>query len=367
MGTTPLLQNGLDRSLEKLDELGLTRPPNVLLAEYLAALTAAELLDGQAAAKVSAAFNRLRYSVVPEEDPEFREAVIALDAVAERLRAMSPQERERVCQSVLGRLPLPGAARVPHSQDASPAGTEAAPSSAAPAAPERSNESSIDSLFEPSGSRTQVVTAVPRNGVHHGVRPRLPRVPMEVCALVALAVFFGGYFFRDAADKVVKTVSAGRPDADRLRDVWVTPEAWVDTVRQYGIDESRNHHWRTARLALELALASSDADLKTQHGTLNALAWSYLFPDEDGVTNPQRALELANRAIQIERAPGYLDTAALAYFQLGKISDAVRLQREALVRVNLSGTPLWSELSDRLKKFEDAERRQDAATATKMN
>jgi tetratricopeptide (TPR) repeat protein len=360
MGTTPALHNGLDVALEKLEKLGLTRPPNVLLAEYLAALTAAELLDSQPAAKVSDAFNRLRYSVVPEEDPEFREAVIALDAVAERVRAMSPEDRDRVCQIVLSRLPLPGAERVPHSRDASPEGTVAAPSSGGPAATEGSNESNIDGLFAASGSRTRAVTTMPRNGL----RPRLPRVPLEVCAIIALVVFFGGYFSRDAADKVLKSVSSDSPNPGLIRDVWVTPETWVETVRLRGIDEMHNHNLRTSRLALELVLACSDADANT----LNTLAWIYLFPDEDGVTNPQRSLQLVNRAIEIERSPAYLDTAAEAYFQLGKLPEALRLQREALVRIdNVSGNRLWRDLSERLKKFEDAERRHDAATATKMN
>jgi hypothetical protein len=361
MTTTPALHNGLDRALDELAKLGLTRPPNVLLAEYLAALTAAELLDAERAAKVSNAYNRLRYSVVPKDDAGLRESVIALDAVAERLEVLSLEERSRVCASVQSRLSHASAPPVPPSQKPSPP-PDAFPSSGGQIGSESLSDSSIESLFEPLGSRTQVVTAVPRNAP-----PRTRnRVPLEVCAVGALAVFFGGYIARDAADKVVKAVSFDEPGSGPRRDAWVTPARWVQTVELRGIDEVRSHHWRTARLALELALACSDEEPKAQHVMLNALAWSYLFPDEDGVTNPQRSLQLANRALQIDRQPAYLDTAALANFQLGRLSEALRLQREALVRAkDFAGGLLWSELAERLKMFEAAARRQAAPAATK--
>jgi tetratricopeptide (TPR) repeat protein len=360
MTTTPASQNGLDRALEGLEELGLARPANVLLAEYLAAWTAAELLDAELAAKVSHAYNRLRYSFVPEDDAELREAVVALDAVAERLRGMNPEERARVCQNVLSSLPQSGVLFVRPSAEAPPATTNPVGSSAAQVARETPHEPSLDSLFEPSGARTQLVTAVPRNAPPR----KRPGVPLEVCAVVALAVFFGGWFGRDAAEAVAKTLAWDEPES--RRGVWIRPEVWVETIRQRGDAEMKNQHWRTARLALELALACSDGDKKPQHELLNSLAWSYLFPDEDGVTNPQRSLELANRAIELDRSPAYLDTAALAHFQLGQLSEALRLQREALVRANaFTGNALWRELAGRLKMFEEAARRQDTTTATK--
>ena len=56
--STRVTQTGLERGLAELETLGLIRPSNVLLAEYLRALTAEDVLDIATADQISAAYNR---------------------------------------------------------------------------------------------------------------------------------------------------------------------------------------------------------------------------------------------------------------------------------------------------------------------
>ncbi len=98
--STHVAQNGFERGLAALAQLGLVRPANVLLAEYLAALTAEEILDATTAERLSAVYNRVRYSAVSADDPELQEAVATLESVAARLTAWSADERRQVVRRV---------------------------------------------------------------------------------------------------------------------------------------------------------------------------------------------------------------------------------------------------------------------------
>ena len=367
MASTPVAHNGLDRALLELESLGLARPTNILLAEYLIALSAEGLVDAPTAAEISAAYNRLRYAAVPGEDDQVRAAAASLEQITARLRALSVEERAQLAQRILHRLPdrvdaaateksaeLAGQPRSPVPPLASqpvPVGSGPAPSTPAPMLTNDANDFADDVPF---------VTASPKSGQSRWSRPW---ATVEGFGLCCLATFFCGYFLREASQVAIAKTSAG----ERRRDVWVSPEAWVETVRARGNDELTAQHYRTARLALELALACSDDDSSDRHAdTLNALAWSYLFPDRDGVKNPPRALELVTKALALRRQAEYIDTEAEARYQLGNPSEAIRLEREALVRLQQTQRPgrqLTIELQMQLRKFQNAERALAAAKA----
>jgi hypothetical protein len=93
-------QTDLERGLNDLETLGLIRPSNVLLAEYLGALTAEDIMDVATAATISAAYNRARYSAVSDDDPQLREAVEALDRVAAGVAVMPAQSRKELALSL---------------------------------------------------------------------------------------------------------------------------------------------------------------------------------------------------------------------------------------------------------------------------
>jgi tetratricopeptide (TPR) repeat protein len=328
--------NGLERELVELETLVLIRPPNVLLTDYLRALTAEDVLDASTAAQVCNTVNGMRYSTVPVDDTQISEAAVSLARIVARLAAMSPEDREQIAVRVRERIQLPVDEPEPAlDEPVPPVGQNLA------ARPNHGN-----------------VAPVPRKTFR---RAGLPRVSLGISALAALATFLGGYSLHAAAGRreeaIVSPSSFKAPIAPKG-----APDFWLETIRSLGNEEARAKRYGKARVALELALAYSQENAKT----LNDLAWYYLQPDESG-TNPQRALKLVNRALDLNRSGTFLDTAAEAHFQLGDFGEAVRLEREALTLLRrytsfqgkVSGgrvAALRSQLETQLQKFQDAER-----------
>jgi hypothetical protein len=336
----------LDARLARLATLGLRRPANVLLAEYLAALAAERILDDDAAAEVAAAYNRLRYAPAAGDDPQLAAAVAALDAVALRLAALSAPERADVARRVRARLPAQSADEAATGLDL-PTGdalerdTECLADAGTPVPPTRSQPAS-----SPGGAAaaTHARSAVgaraadssdPVDGLAQPARPRAgrQRISLELAALVALATFFGGYFSRemgkqtlDAAGDVDASIGSTGPVF--ARDAWKDAGLWSYCLRERAAEDARLREYGKARLALELALASTP----NEAGVLNDLAALYLIPDEADRTDPKRARELADRGLASVRWATILDTAAEAHFRCGDVSDAIRLEQESLTR-----------------------------------
>lgn len=64
--------------------------------------------------------------------------------------------------------------------------------------------------------------------------------------------------------------------------------------------------------------------------SLNNLAWLLVTVPNEDLRNPDRALDLAKRAVALERSPVFLDTLAEAYYVNGIIREAVKTIREAI-------------------------------------
>jgi tetratricopeptide (TPR) repeat protein len=359
MSFTQVAQNGLDRGLVELETLGLTRPPNILFAEYLNALTAEDVLDVGLAAQISAAFNWVRYSAVLPDDAQVNEAAAALDRVIARLAAMSPEKRTQLAERFRARIYLLGAGLASSAEQ----GSESGPSIEAwrgpltrsrPNREESAFDEAPDNSFELSDQPDGFVASLSPTELR---RSRMLRIPLEFCALAILATFFVGYFFRDAANKFVE--SGSRHDRDHAaKPGFTSPDAWITTVQAVGENELQAQHYGKARQALEFAFSYSQHEDAT---LLNELAWSHVNPDEKGRTNPQRAMDLMNRALKLDRRPEFLDTAAEAHFQLGNFSEAIRLEQEALTRAADGGrTGLEDFLEKQLHKFQEGERTQAA-------
>jgi tetratricopeptide (TPR) repeat protein len=360
MSSTQVAQNSLDRGLVELETLVLNRPPNVLLAEYLSALAAEEVLAADAATRVSSAFNGVKYSALAADDAQVNEAAALLTQAAARLAAMSPEERQQIAQRVGERLQRPVA------QPAQKLDTERsidAPRTPVPAAradgaawqnhSQAAVGESDESQFEFPDEHGLFVASLPQA---NGRRSALPRVPLELAALAALVTFFGGYFLRDAANKVAEASASPPPFPSAKRPLL---DVFVATTSSLGNSEAQAKHYRKACLALELALAYSPEDATL----LNNLAWYHLQPGESR-TNPQRALELVNRALELSRQGIFLDTAAEAHFQLGDFREAVRLERDAIATCYEQDERVDRTFLDRqLQKFRDAEQTHTAAHA----
>jgi hypothetical protein len=296
-----IAQNRLGQALTQLETLGLLRPANVLLAEYLSALTAEGVLDVATAEQVCAAFNSARYSSVPVDDAQLSEAIASLERVGARLAAMTPEDRQQLAERVCSLVQLPAVAQQSHIGDC-----EAGEGAGSP--PEFSDP--LDRL---------VSSSPPANRR----RSPLPRVSLQLCALAVLATFFGGYFFSEAINK-----RAGAGDDLNAR-------------------------------VLELVVAYAPDNPMA----LNDLAALYL--ERGGTSRPLRALDLAERALDFSREPLILDTAAEAQFQCGHIREAIRLELESLIEAIEDGDGQSSALQNyrkkQLQKFRDADQVRSAS------
>jgi len=67
-----------------------------------------------------------------------------------------------------------------------------------------------------------------------------------------------------------------------------------------------------------------------QPTTLNNLAWLLVTVQDEELRNPQRALVLAGRAVELERTPTFLDTLAEAYWVNGSTEKAIETIKEAI-------------------------------------
>ena len=76
----------------------------------------------------------------------------------------------------------------------------------------------------------------------------------------------------------------------------------------------------------ERALLLDDTDAFT----LNNYAWLLVTMDENELRNPARAIELAKKAVAIERSPDRLDTLAEAYYVNGTFQMAIKTINEAI-------------------------------------
>jgi tetratricopeptide (TPR) repeat protein len=370
--STQLARSGLEREFVTLEALGLTRPSHVLPAEYLRALTAEGVLDAAAADQVAAAYNRVRYSSVADDDPEVCEAVAALNRVAERLAAMSATDRRQVAAQVCERIQsLPAALAPPRERDTEPLGGACETSIAALRQPERARRNQIaHARAENAAGATALSDPLDPFVAESSAAARKlstrPRVPVELSAVVALVTFFGGYFFRDGVNKTLEVGDDGATNSGAnyvsARDAWKNTELWIDGIHLRAYEEARLQRYSKARVAFELALAYKPDNTSL----LNDLASLHLTADEAGTTNPKRALELAERALECSRLPAILDTAAEAQFQCGNLREAIRLEGESLTRAFDSGddrSEFRAYREKQLKKFQEANQIRTAQTA----
>jgi Zn-dependent protease with chaperone function len=84
---------------------------------------------------------------------------------------------------------------------------------------------------------------------------------------------------------------------------------------------------------------------------LNNLAWLYATCEDERLRDPERALELARQAAQLERAPHIFDTLAESYFVNGMYEQAIQAAKQAL---NLAKRNR-SYYREQLEKFEKAD------------
>ena len=337
-------QSDREQGLNELETLGLMRPANVLLAEYLEALTAEDVLDVATVAKISAAYNRARYSAVSDGDPQLREAIEALERVAAGVAAMPAQSRKQLARSLSERLISTAVEPLLERE------TDALNACVTPVPPTRTNrtlhttEATLrdkitgamherDKCASRSFAKRDLLAALAPVFLRQITTPR--RVSLAFAVLTAVATFGVGYFLHPG-DHSLQASSEKNPEMGdaplvgrnppAARNISLDAKLLLDGVRSRAAEEMRVRQYGKARLALELVLAYSPDNPYV----LNDLALLYLSPSQDGVADPKRALQLIQRALQFTREPAILDTAAEAAFQCGNSRDAMRLEDESM-------------------------------------
>jgi Zn-dependent protease with chaperone function len=91
-----------------------------------------------------------------------------------------------------------------------------------------------------------------------------------------------------------------------------------------------------------------------QPDVLNNLAWLLATAEDSALRDPERALSLAERAIELQKAPHIWDTLAEALYVNGRIEEAIQAQQQALAM----NPKERQHYEDQLRKFESALGRQ---------
>jgi Zn-dependent protease with chaperone function len=105
------------------------------------------------------------------------------------------------------------------------------------------------------------------------------------------------------------------------------------------------HHLERAASAYDVSVSLDPHNADA----LNNLAWLLATSDDPGLRNPQRALELARKAIALKKAPHIWDTLAEALFVNGRVEEAVQAENQAL-QMNPEERQIYEKQMSRFKR-----------------
>ena len=108
--------------------------------------------------------------------------------------------------------------------------------------------------------------------------------------------------------------------------------------------DKKNHNRAVAAYEASLTIAPDTAEV------LNNLAWLLATTTNSSLFNPERALELAEKAISLKKEPHIWDTLAESLFVNGRIEEAIEAEKQAL-KMNPKDKIIYE---DQLARFEQA-------------
>jgi len=151
------------------------------------------------------------------------------------------------------------------------------------------------------------------------------KIKKSIAAYLAAIVIIGGIGYNLNYGETGKKLSKHFIEKILLREINKTPDNPY-LYRDLGdLYYNINNYTETIR-AYEKSI-----DLKPDNPhVLNNLAWLYATCDDKNLRNPERALNLALKAANLEESPHILDTLAECYYINGRLEEAVSTESYAL-------------------------------------
>ncbi len=323
----PLLE-----AFEKLEECGLPRPAVASWNEYLATLVSLDVLPHDLAERIVSEYHRRRFSGMSHDDSGLRQTLEALDGATQEFASLDSEKRGAVAAALNEQF------RPTEHAPPLPIETET------PARPALSVNWVEEKLPAPAPSDPREVLAVP-NLSHKGFGRRLLIWGATAVVLCwTFGVLAGGYIAHDRIEQWIANFTNGESDdpirrTDTADERHVAREDWSAVAQP---NARRSHH---AEVLQNIARTYDRQDqvreaiyayhLLTKEQprnalALNNLAYLLLITEDKSLQDPARALELAERAVSLERSAANIDTLAEAVFQNGDPVTAAILGARAI-------------------------------------
>jgi len=151
------------------------------------------------------------------------------------------------------------------------------------------------------------------------------KIKKSIAVYLAAIVIMGGIGYNLNYGETGKKLSKHFIEKILLREINNTPDNPHLYSNLGDLYYNINNYTETIR-AYEKSI-----DLKPDNPhVLNNLAWLYATCDDKNLRNPERALNLALKAADIEKSPHILDTLAESYYINGQLEEAVSAELHAL-------------------------------------
>ena len=151
------------------------------------------------------------------------------------------------------------------------------------------------------------------------------KIKKSIAAYLAAIVIIGGIGYNLNYGETGKKLSKHFIEKILLREINKTPDNPHLYSNLGDLYYNINNYTETIR-AYEKSI-----DLKPDNPhVLNNLAWLYATCDDKNLRNPERALDLALKAADLEESPHILDTLAESYYINGQLEKAVSAELHAL-------------------------------------
>ncbi|MCD4764808.1 MAG: M48 family metalloprotease [Desulfobacterales bacterium] len=151
------------------------------------------------------------------------------------------------------------------------------------------------------------------------------KIKKSIAVYLAAIVIMGGIGYNLNYGETGKKLSKHFIEKILLREINKTPDNPYLYSNLGDLYYNINNYTETIR-AYEKSI-----DLKPDNPhVLNNLAWLYATCDDKNLRNPERALNLALKAADIEKSPHILDTLAESYYINGQLEEAVSAELHAL-------------------------------------